>query len=120
MGELLTLLRCSDGRSVQRHTSKVKPFFPRRRPPGTTSPHTSEPHLSDLEDEEPDMAPDVEHPPTVGPGQPDPPRVLDPQQPVPVPQTVLPVALPDVAAPVRRSERLRTGTRDTKFKDFAT
>ena len=120
VGELLTLFRCSDGRSVQRHTSKVKPFFPRRRPPGTTLPHTSEPQLSDLEDEELETALVAEHPPTVGPGHPDPPQVPDPQQPVPAPQTVPPVALPDVAAPVRRSERLRTDTRDTKFKDFAT
>ena len=118
-GELLQLLRRSDGRSVQRHTSNVKPFVSRKPCPLVDSYYSdsNDAQLSDIEDDSFQNAQEEHHieqavaeMPVDQPPQSVMPVVLPPQVPVPS----------NIDTSVRRSERPRTDTRTTKFKDFDT
>ena len=102
-GELLQLQRRSDGRALQRHVSHIKPFFPRKQPAlEDVNQHIdNSDHLAELDDESlcGERTPLV---PTI------------PIVPVPVDEP----APPPPEGAVRRSDRIRTNTRDTRYKDF--
>ena len=120
-GELLHLTRRSDGRCVHRHTSHVKPFYPRKPPPCPNS-ENIEPNTWDIEDE---TLRDSSEIPVDTPlnnsahteVQPDQPALLELPA-TPAGQVSVPPPAIDTSA--RRSGRVRTDTSDTKYKDFAT
>ena len=113
-GELLDLFRCSDGRSVQRHTSHVKPFVDRRSfSPAPLPACDNDSTLSGIEDETFVQQPvDFSAPGETPPLNSDIAPALSQ-----APPTQL--SAPQPSEP-RRSDRLRTNTRDTKYKDFVT
>ena len=120
-GELLLLLRRSDGRSVQRHTSHVKPYYVRNPPPCPDCSDNNYEQLSDIDDEPLHSSGEEQNTQPNNPELPE--TVTDLEGPSEPPESSSTQVLPapsDLDMSVRRSTRPRTDTRNTRFKDFAT
>ena len=120
-GELLLLLRRSDGRSVQRHTSHVKPYYVRNPPPCPDCSDNNHEQLSDIDDEPLHSSGEEQNTQPNNPELPE--TVTDLEGPSEPPESSSAQVVPppsDLDMSVRRSTRPRTDTRNTRFKDFAT